>query len=167
LKPDPLSIASMFEEVSLGAPERAVGFVLWRIVHRYQREVDNALQALELTHLQFVVLTLVAWQARSGETVTQAALARFGDIHPMQLSNVLKALEQKKAIVRSPSPAHALAKQVDITAPGVSTLRAALPVVIAIQARLFGDAGLPGGSLLDMLAHIERNAAGSPATIET
>ena len=155
MKPDAHTITAMFEDTSLGAPERAVGFVMWRIVHRYQREVDQALRPLDLTHLQFVMLTLVAWQARSGKPATQAELARFGDIHPMQVSNVLKALEQKGAIQRTPAPANALAKHVEITAAGLSSLVQALPIVIEVQARLFGDEGKPEGVLLAALLQID------------
>jgi len=36
-------------------------------------------------------------------------------------------------------------------------LRAALPVVVAVQRHLFGEAGLPGGTLLKMLSDIDRN----------
>lgn len=154
---DPRTIAAMFDDVSLGAPERAIGFVVWRIVHRYQREVDQALRQLDLTHLQFVVLTLVAWQARAGEPATQAELAKFGDIHPMQVSNVLKALEQKGAVLRTPAPSNALAKRAEITRTGVSALRQALPLVIDIQGRLFGDDGRPGGRLLETLVRIDRD----------
>jgi len=153
---DPSMIAAMFDDVSLGAPERAIGFVMWRIVHRYQREVDQALRLLDLTHLQFVVLTLVAWQARAGGPATQAALAKFGDIHPMQVSNVLKALEQKGAVLRTPAPSNALAKCVEITPAGVIALRQALPLVIDIQGRLFGQEGRPGGRLLETLVLIDR-----------
>jgi len=156
MKPNPHTIAAMFEDVSLGAPERAVGFVMWRIVHRYQREVDQALRPLDLTHLQFVMLTLAAWQARSGEPATQAELARFGDIHPMQVSNVLTALERKGAIHRTPAPANALAKCVEITTAGLSSLKQALPIVIEVQTRLFGGEGRPGGSLLTALLQIDR-----------
>lgn len=156
MKPNSHTIASMFEDVSLGAPERAIGFVMWRIVHRYQREVDQALRALDLTHLQFVMLTLAAWQARLGEPATQAELARFGGIHPMQVSNVLKALEQKRLIHRIPAPANALAKCVEITVAGLSSLKQALPIVIDVQKRLFGGEGRPGGSLLTALLQIDR-----------
>jgi len=97
---DARAITQLFETVSLGAPQNAVGFVMWRVVHRYQREVEQALRALDLTHLQFVTLSLVAWMGRGGEAVTQSDLARFGDIHPMQVSNVLKALEQKGMVQR-------------------------------------------------------------------
>ena len=86
----------MFENVSLGAPENAVGFVMWRIVARYQREIDRALAPDNLTNLQFITLALVGWFGREGTPVTQIELARLAGIHPMQVSQTLKALETKK-----------------------------------------------------------------------
>ena len=155
MNPDGLAIKELFATISLDAPQNAVGFVMWRVVHRYQREVEQALRPMDLTHLQFVTLTLVAWMARDGEAATQSQLARFGDIHPMQVSNVLKALEQKRIVRRTPSPANALAKQVAMTPTGMTALREALPLVIEVQGRLFGDQGRPGGRLLNALVRID------------
>ena len=149
-------LAEMFETVSLGAPQNAVGFVMWRVMHRYVREVDQVLKPLDLTHLQFTTLTLVAWIARTGHTANQSELARFGDIHPMQVSNVLKVLEQKGMIERTPSPGNALAKQVAITLVGIAAVRSALPPVIEVQERLFGEEGRPGSSLLKLLVRIDQ-----------
>lgn len=154
---DTRAITDLFATVSLGAPENAVGFVLWRLVHRYQREIDRALVGLDLTHLQFTTLTLVAWLARSGEPATQSELARFGDIHPMQVSHMLKALDAKGLVVRTPSLTNALAKSVEITPVGLSALRQALPLAIDVQRRLFGDEGRPGGRLLTALLRVEEN----------
>ena len=156
METDARTIAHLFEKASLGAPQNAVGFVMWRVVHRYQREVDQALRPLGLTHLQFIVLALAAWTARTGETATQSELATLGDIHPMQVSNVVKALDRNGLIERTPSRRNALAKQVAITAKGLEALRAALPLGIEIQARLFGKAGRPGGQLLEMLVRVDR-----------
>jgi len=150
------SVTKMFETVSLGAPENAVGFVTWRVVHRYQREVDRALQPYDLTHLQFITLALVAWMGREGNAATQSQLARFGDIHPMQVSNVLKALEHKKMVSRDAAPSHALAKKVRLTKDGLKKLGRVLPIVMDIQLRVFGEEGRPGGSLLKTLLRIDR-----------
>lgn len=79
MKDDARAIVDLFETVSLGAPQHAVGFVMWRVMHRYIREVDQVLRPFDLTHLQFTLLTLVAWTARSGEISNQSELARFGD----------------------------------------------------------------------------------------
>ena len=156
---DPDQIAELFESVSLRAPENAVGFVLWRVLHRYQREVDHALGELDLTHLQFTTLTLAAWLTRTGEPATQAELARFGDIHPMQVSLMLKALEQKGLAIRTKSRVNSLAKCVEVTPAGLSVLRRALPLVIEVQYRLFGEPGRPGGSLLKELLQADQRPA--------
>jgi len=124
-------------------------------VHRYVRELDRALAPLDLTHLQFTVLTLAAWLARSSDMVTQTKLARFGDIHPMQMSYVLKALESKGLVNRPASQSDIRAKLVTITAAGLTSLRRALPIAVEVQARLFGEAGRPGGALLSELMKLE------------
>ena len=141
----------LFENVSLGVPENAVGFVLWRVGHRYQREIDRALAPLDLTHLQFIILTLSAWTLRSGEAATQSEFARFGEIHPMHVSLILRALEEKQMIVRSANAANVRAKSIETTSFGLGVLRRALPIAIDVQRRLFGDDGRPGGALLTAL----------------
>ena len=156
VKGRPEAIREMFDEASLGAPENAVGFVMWRIVARYQREVDRALVHVDLTHLQFVTLALVAWFNREQKPVTQIDLARSAGIHPMQVSQTLKALERKKVIFRRPSQSDTRAKRVEITAAGFRALQEAFPKVIAVQSRLFGEAGLPGGKLLKQLLEIDK-----------
>jgi len=159
MKSDAEAIADLFEKVSLGAPEKAVGFVMWRVMHRYVREIDRCLKPLDLTHLQFTALALAAWMARTGEASTQSELARFSDIHPMQVSTVPRALEHKRMILRTPAADNALAKRVSITASGLDTLRDALPLVVDVQERLFGPEGRAGGSLLSLLLRISRKTA--------
>ncbi len=152
---DPEALDKLFEIASLGAPENAVGFVLWRVLHRFVREADRVLEPLSLTHLQFTTLTLVAWTNRSGDPVEQAMLARSGDIHPMQVSQMLKALESKGMIARAQSTSKRSAKSVEITPAGLAAVRAALPVMIQLQQQLFGDEGKPGGGLLAALRRVE------------
>ena len=152
---EPQTLADLFANETLGAPENAVGFVLWRIVHRYVRAIDRALADADLTHLQFTVLAMTAWMARSGEPVTQITLARFADIHPMQVSQVLKALEAKGMVARTRSTADTRAKRIEVTETGVAALRYAMPLAITVQKRLFGKAGAPGGSLLTALTQAD------------
>lgn len=151
---DPRAIQELFATAALGPPESAIGFVLWRLVHRYQREADRALAPLDLTQLQFMTLIMAAWLARSGEEVTQSEIARAGDIHPMQVSQVLKTLEAKGMVSRQRSASDVRAKHVGVTAAGLEALRDALPLAIDVQQRLFGDEGRPGGSLLAALLRL-------------
>ena len=154
---DARALDDLFAAASLGTPENAVGFVLWRVVHRYVREIDRALAPLDITHLQFTTLTLAAWLGRSGDPVTQGELARFGDIHPMQVSLMLKTLEGKAMVTRLRSWSDVRAKHVELTQAGLQTLYLALPIAIDIQRRLFGDQGRPGGALLTLLLQAEHD----------
>ncbi|WP_010219860.1 MarR family winged helix-turn-helix transcriptional regulator [Sphingomonas sp. PAMC 26621] len=154
MKAQPHDIVDLIDTASSGSPRNSVGFMLWRITHRYQRDVDRALKTQQLTHLQFVTLTLAAWLGRDGEPVNQAQLGRFGSIHPMQVSTVVKALEEKGLIVREPA-AVGPAKAIGMTLQGVAALRAALPLVKQVQRDTFGDAGRTGGELFDALAQID------------
>ena len=151
------AIRRMFEEVSLGAPENAVGFVMWRIVGRYQREMDRALAAIDLTHLQFMVLALVAWFGRSGQAVTQIDLARSGGIQPMQVSQTIRVLETKKLLFRTRSSTDTRAKRVEVTSAGLKSLRDAMPIAIEVQRKLFGESGRPGGALLRTMCQVHSN----------
>ena len=152
---NPRSISSLFETASLGARENAVGFVLWRLVHRYVREIDRVMAPLDLTHLQFTTLALAAWLGRSGEAVPQSELSRAGDIHPMQISLMLKALEAKRLIARPRSPRDTRAKTVAVTPAGLAALRRALPIAIRVQRDMFGEEGSEGGALLKALLRAE------------
>lgn len=162
---DRITIAETFARASLGSPRNAIGFVMWRVMHRYERELERALTQLDLTHLQFTILALVAWTEKEGGAASQAELARFGDVHVMQLSNVLKALEHKGMIDRSQRPGSGRAKTVAITREGLETLGAAFPLAVAVQQRMFGDAGRPKGPLLTALVLIdgEEHEGASPA----
>ena len=153
---DPQAITDLFATASLGGPQNAVGFVLWRVVHRYQREVDRALAPLDLTHLQFTTLAMAAWQGRSGEWATQSELVRFSDIQAMQISHMLKALEGKGMVARQRSASDARAKRIEVTAAGLTALRHALPVVIDVQRGFFGDQMDPDSALLTTLLHLDK-----------
>ena len=149
------ALRQMFEEVSLGAPENAIGFVLWRINSRYQREMDRALASVDLSNLQFVTLALVGWFERSGTVASQIELSRFGGIHPMQLSQMLKTLEAKQFVIRHRDATDSRAKQVMLTRKGLGVLRKALPLAVDVQSRLFGEAGARGGVLLTALLKLD------------
>jgi MarR family transcriptional regulator, organic hydroperoxide resistance regulator len=152
---DARAIANLFETASLGGPECAVGFVIWRVMHRYVRAADRALTGFGITHLQFQTLALAAWLGRSGAPVTQVELSRAGEIAPMQVSHMMKALEAKGWISRPRSSSDVRAKHIEVTEAGLAVLRRALPVMIQVQRDVFGAAGEPGGVLLNSLLQLE------------
>ena len=155
-------IRRMFDEVSLGAPELAIGFVLWRITSRYQREMDRTLGSNDLSHMQFVTLALVGWLERSSTVATQVELASYGGIHPMQLSQMLKILEAKQLVLRKRAAVDSRAKQLALTRKGFELLRKALPKAVEVQSRLFGEAGARGSALLESLLRLDSHLHSMP-----
>jgi DNA-binding MarR family transcriptional regulator len=114
-----------------------------------------------ITHLQFQTLALAAFLSRDGEPVTQSELAKAGDIGPMQVSHMMRALEEKGWIDRMRSTSDVRAKNVFVTKRGVAVLRRAFPSMIALQQELFEDDGAPGGQLLESLRRTESRTPGS------
>lgn len=151
MKIDPDELKSFLETRTLGSPDAAIGFILWRLVHRFQREMNRQLAVMDLTHLQFTTLALVGWSNRTGASENQAELARSFDIEPMQMSQMMKVLEGKGFIVRkAPSPTSRV-RQAEITNKGLAVLRKAMPVAVEIQKSMFGEPGRPGGQLHKLL----------------
>jgi len=145
---------ALFAASNVQQPEDSIGFLLWRVAHRHQREVDRVLAPLGLTHLQFVLLVQTAWLGRDGAAVTQAALTHYGKIHPMQLSNVLKTLAAKRLVGRERCPVDTRVKRVTLTPAAIAVLGEALPRVTALQATFFGVDADFGADLHARLRHV-------------
>ncbi len=151
------TLRDIFAASQVERPEDTIGFLLWRVAHRHQREVDRVLAPLDLTHLQFVVLVQTAWLGHDGDDVTQAGVAHYGKIHPMQLSSVLKTLEAKGLIVRDRCPINRRRKRLTLTPAAIAALSIALPKVTALQATFFGGDAAFG---TDLHARLRQVVAG-------
>jgi MarR family transcriptional regulator, organic hydroperoxide resistance regulator len=97
--------------------------------HAWQRHVEEKLEPFGLTHLQFVVLISTAWHMRTSGPPSQAELARWAQIHPMQVSQVVKLLMNKKLLLREKMPNDARAHRLALTMEGLTRLEAAVPVM--------------------------------------
>lgn len=150
----PRALTALFAASGVQKPEDTIGFLLWRVAHRHQREVDRVLASLALTHLQFVLLVQTAWLGREGDIVTQPKLTRYSSIHPMQLSSVLKTLDAKGLVIRDRCLADSRAKRVALTPAAIDLLGVALPRVTALQAHFFGDDPVFGADLHARLRHV-------------
>ncbi|MET0255127.1 MAG: MarR family transcriptional regulator, partial [Luteibacter sp.] len=104
---------------------------------------------------QVTTLAMAAWQCQAGEPTTQAAVAQAAEIHPMQVSLMLKALEAKGLVSRTRHPTDIRAKAIALTPAGMASLRRAMPLAIDVQATMFGTDGGVGGELLAMLRRVE------------
>src|SRR3954452_6841329 len=123
-------------------PEHSPGFLLWQVTRRWQRELGAALAPLALTHVQFVLLTVVWWAGdHDPEAPTQRELASLARTDPMMTSQVLRTLEAKGLVERRGDAGDRRARRVTATADGAALARRAVAVVEAADERFF--AALP------------------------
>ena len=118
-----------FAKGALKGPDDSLGFVLWRATHAWQRLLEQALLPTGLTHLRFAMLIALGWLTREGKTVTQRQLADFMSVQPMQVSQVLVALEHADLVARHPSSSDRRALTLTLTLAGEAALRQAMPIV--------------------------------------
>jgi DNA-binding MarR family transcriptional regulator len=84
---------------------------------------------------------MAAWLTRDGDEITQSAIAMAAEIHPMQISQMLKALEGKGLLRKGQNPKDARVAIISLTREGTERLREAMPVAIEVQTAMFGNDG--------------------------
>jgi DNA-binding MarR family transcriptional regulator len=128
--------------VSVRRPEASPGFLLWRATLRWQREIAGALKPYDLTHVQFVLLASVWWLGEHGDgPPSQAQVAAHAEADVMMTSSVLRSLERRNLVTRSPDPADARVKRLTVTEAGRRLALETVAVVEAADAAFFARAG--------------------------
>jgi DNA-binding MarR family transcriptional regulator len=118
-------------------PEHGVGFQLWRAANAWQRSINDALDPIGLTHVQFVLMASLSRIYRPDGDVTQAALAREAGTDEMMTSQVARLLEARGLIERRAHPTDARARSISITEAGARLLAQAIDLVVEADSRFF------------------------------
>lgn len=120
---------------SLGKAATA-GFSLWREAMRWQRGINAALRPVGLTHTQFLVLSSLARAGRAaGDAVAQRTIADLAGLDESTTSGVLKTLEGRGLVDRSPTNGDGRAWRVVVSPSGQKILRRSGPLVTAAARR--------------------------------
>jgi len=115
---------------------------MWKATLRWQRAMAVSLRPLGLTHVQFVILSSAWWLTHvAGESPTQRRLADRAGTDPMMTSQVVRALQAKGLITRSPDPTDSRARLLGVTRLGATLARRAIAIVAAADADFFAAAG--------------------------
>jgi DNA-binding MarR family transcriptional regulator len=138
------------------SPGASPGFLLWRLTAQWQRQQRAALEPLDLTHVQFVLMASLAWLAKEGEPVNQAQLAQHAGLDVMTTSEVLRILERKALITRIPHPQDSRAKALALTAEGTDRTSRAVPIVEQVDHEFFAALGDDLPQFIAMMAQITR-----------
>lgn len=129
------------------------GLMLWRVTNAWQAAQRAALQPFALTHVQFVLLASLTW-LQSDASVTQRRLADHAHTDPMMTSQVLRALETKGLVCRSPHPVDARARALTVTPDGASLANAANTAVEDVDRTFFGPLTSERPVFTDMLRRL-------------
>ncbi len=132
---------------SLRQSEDSIGFLLWQAAHGWQRYLDQALAPTGLTHLQFVILMGTRRRGQSGVATSQAELARATNVHPMQVSQVVKILTAKGLLSRGRRADDARMHSLELTEAGMALADRALPLVEIAHEAFFADSAALEASL--------------------
>ncbi len=120
-------------------PAGSPGFLLWHITLQWQRAIATALQPLNLTHVQFVLLACAWWLHEQDQTPNQMALARQAGTDVKMTSQVVRTLEAKGLLRREVDPADTRARRLRLTPQGTRLAQCALAAVEQVDAEFFGQ----------------------------
>jgi DNA-binding MarR family transcriptional regulator len=126
---------------SVETPEDSPGFLLWQVTNLWQRELKKALEKLDLTHAQFVLLASTLWLSQHQEDVTQVILSSHTKIDPMTTSTVLRTLQKKGLLSRQEHSTDTRAKTVVLTANGQKIAKQAVKLVEKFDDDFFSPLG--------------------------
>ena len=151
--------------MTIGGPDYSPGFWLWHATLRWQREIAAVLAPLDLTHVQFVLLSCAWWINDHGQVPNQLALARQAGTDVKMTSEVVRKLEAKGLLVRETDPRDTRARRIRITPAGVTVALRAITEVeradqVFFRAAAGREGGLDAGQVATLLRHL---AEGHPA----
>lgn len=129
-------LTSQFE-----TPEQSAGFLLWQTYNKWHRLQSEALAALDLTHVQFVLLASTCWLARMHKETTQIMVATQASTDPMMTSQVLRTLERNGYLIRKVNRSDQRERLISPTELGKQLLKKALVAVETIDAQFFERLG--------------------------
>jgi len=138
-------------------PDYSPGFWLWHATLHWQRRVAAALEPLDLTHAQFVLLSCAWWLGERGELPNQQALARQAGTDVKMTSQLVRKLEAKGLLDREVDPLDTRARRLRVTEAGARTAGRAIAEVERVDAEFFGTAaglGLGAGELAALLKRL-------------
>lgn len=119
------------------ASNRRPGFLLWHVSNSWQRTLKAALDPLDLTHVQYLLLETLDHLKEGDLPATQVRLAREAGTDVMMTSKVIRVLEQKKWVTRKANRMDARAFTLALTPNGEKVMTRARQLVIDADKSFF------------------------------
>jgi DNA-binding MarR family transcriptional regulator len=136
------------------------GYQLWLVSNRWQRFIRRVLQPLDLTYVQYTILAAVLRLGQHESNVTQAMVCRHADMDPNMSSEVVRSLEAKGLLRRTPHPDDGRAATLRITCAGKELAWAAQQEIAPLIESFFAPLGEDRPELLRMLKRLNEQGKG-------
>lgn len=137
--------------------QTSTGLLFIRAYNSWHSQVKQVLREIDLTHPQFMILTVLGALEMEQEVITQVNLATFSEMDVMTVSQIIKLLSKKGLVVRASHPQDSRAKTVSLTEEGRRRMNEALPIVEAVDKAYFGQLGEGQGDFNSLLQKLEGN----------
>jgi MarR family transcriptional regulator, organic hydroperoxide resistance regulator len=124
------------------SPAESRGAVLELVATKWQAQLRAALTPLDLTTAQFRLLVATAWLNATSSGVRQSDIAAHAGADTVMTSEVLRTLESRGLVIRSPHPTDRRAKSIEVTVLGGALADRASRLVDAVEAKFF-EVGAP------------------------
>ena len=138
--------------------EDSPGFLLWQVTTLWHRAIKKALDEIDITHPQFVLLASLLWLSKTKGSVTQIDLSHHSKIDPMTTSTIIKTLLRKGLVERQEHHTDTRAKSVTLTESGIEVARQAVEIINKVDADFFKGLGKDvkefNGMLVELLGEL-------------
>ncbi len=118
-------------------PDESPGFLLWQVSNLWQMLQRKALSELNLTHVQFALLSGIGALETKERPVNQTALSKHVGADVMMTSKVLRKLETRGLVERYREPSDPRAFSLSLTDEGRVMIKNALKIVSNEDADFF------------------------------
>jgi DNA-binding MarR family transcriptional regulator len=113
------------------------GYILWQISNLWQKRLLKTLKSLEITHVQFILLSGINKLCSEKTLITQAKLAEFVNTDIMMTSKVVRNLLNRGMLNRRQHPKDTRAYILELTVKGKSVLIEAENLVSKAEIKFF------------------------------
>jgi DNA-binding MarR family transcriptional regulator len=132
------------------------GFLLWQVTNIWQKHLRNELEKIDLTHVQFVLLATCQWfnQHAKIEGMSQIQLSQQAKIDVNVTSKVLRTLETRNLVLRSPHLTDTRANVITLTHAGKVLIAKANIIVEQADRQFFAKIDGDQARLIQLLAKL-------------
>ncbi|MBC26470.1 MAG: MarR family transcriptional regulator [Rhodospirillaceae bacterium] len=130
---------------------QSIGFLLWRVVNKWQKEQKSVLATHNITPVQVLLLAGLEEMSSDSEPIKQSELAHHCGADAMMTSQVVRSLEKRKLLKRDKHKRDGRAIQLTLTERGKNLLHEALPKMLATDLGFFTGLGERTGEFADAL----------------